>query len=193
IDLLGKFGPPNIPRLSEIHINPGVAAFTFAIAIFSTLLFGLVPAIQVSRGNLTDVLQQGAKGSTGGLQGTRVRAFLVVAQVSLSLLLLAGAGLLIRSFFNLQATNVGFDPTRLLVLDEALPRATYSEEQKQRAFYQQVLPSLAALPGLEAVGGVNPAPFSDNDHGSSFRMENEPERGPGTHPDASHVIVTPGY
>jgi putative ABC transport system permease protein len=193
VDLLGVLGPRNVPRLSDVHINVGVAAFTFGLAIFSTLLFGLVPALQVSRGNLTDALQQGVKGSTGGLHGTRVRAFLVVAQVSLSLLLLAGAGLLIRSFFNLQATNVGFDPTRLLVLDEVLPRATYSEEQKQRAFYQHLLPNLAALPGLEAIGGANPAPFSDNDHGSSFRMENEPERGPGTHPDASHVIVTAGY
>jgi putative ABC transport system permease protein len=193
IDLLGKFGPPNIPRLSEIHINPAVAAFTFAVAIFSTLLFGLVPAIQVSRGNLTGVLQQGAKGSTGGLQGTRVRAFLVVAQVSLSLLLLACAGLLIRSFFNLQATNLGFDTTRLLVINEALPRTTYSEEQKQRAFYVQVMPKLAALPGFESVGGVSPAPFSGEDYPSSFRMEFAPDPGPGHRPEASHIVATPNY
>jgi len=193
VDLLATLGPRNVPRLSEIHINVGVASFTFAIAILSTLIFGLVPALQTSRANLTDALQQGAKGSTGGLHGTRVRAVLVVSQVSLSLLLLAGAGLLIRSFFNLQATNVGFDPTRLLVLDEALPRATYSEEQKQRAFYQQLFPKLNALPGFESAGGVNPAPFSGNDHGSSFRMDDTPDPGLGNHPDASHVIVTPGY
>jgi putative ABC transport system permease protein len=192
IDLLGAFGPPNIPRLSEVQVNLGVGAFAFALAILSTLLFGLVPALQISRGNLTAALQQGAKGSTGGLHGSRVRAFLVVSQVSLSLLLLAGAGLLIRSFFNLQATNVGFDPTRLLVINEALPRATYSEEQKQRAFYLQILPKLAALPGFESVAGVNPAPFNGGDD-STFRMEFAADPGPGHHPEASHVLATPGY
>lgn len=193
IHLLGAFGPSNIPRLSEVDLNLGVCAFTFALAILSTLLFGLVPALQISRGNLTDSLQQGAKGSTGGLHGTRVRAFLVVSQVSLSLLLLAGAGLLIRSFFNLQGTNVGFDSTRLLVINEALPRATYSEEQKQRAFYLQILPKLAALPGFESVAGVNPAPFSGEGYPSSFRMEFAPDPGPGHRPEASRVLATPGY
>ena len=192
IDLLGAFGPPNIPRLSEIHVNLGVGAFAFALAILSTLLFGLVPALQISRGNLTDALQQGAKGSTGGLHGSRVRAFLVVSQVSLSLLLLTSAGLLIRSFFNLQATNLGFDPSRLLVINEALPRATYSDEQKQRAFYLQILPKLAALPGFESVAGVSPAPFNGEDD-STFRMDFAPDPGLGNHPEASHVLATPGY
>lgn len=162
------------------------------LAILSTLLFGLGPALQVSRGNLTDALQQGAKGSTGGLHGTRVRAFLVVSQIALSLLLLAGAGLLIRSFFNLQATDVGFDPTRLLVINEALPRATYPEAQKQRAFYEQILPKLAALPGLESVVGVNPAPFSGEDD-ATFRMQFAPDSGLANHPAASHTLATPGY
>jgi putative ABC transport system permease protein len=193
VDLLSAFGPRNVPRLSEIHIHAGVVAFTFALAILSTLLFGLSPALQISRGNLTDALQQGAKGSTGGSHGPRVRAFLVISQVSLSVLLLTAAGLLLRSFLNLQATNLGFDPARLLVLDQNLPRANYSEAEKQRAFYQQLLPKLAALPGVESVGGAHPLPFSGNDNDSSFRLENEPERGPGTHPDASHVIVTPDY
>jgi putative ABC transport system permease protein len=192
IQLLGAYGPRNVPRLSEVHINLGVSAFTFGLAILSTLLFGLGPALQVSRGNLTNVLQQGAKGSTGGLHGTRMRAGLVVSQISLSLLLLAGAGLLIRSFFNLQATDVGFDPTRLLVINEALPRATYPDAQKQRAFYEQILPKLAALPGLESVVGVNPAPFSGEDD-ASFRMQFAPDSGPGNHPAASHVLTTPGY
>jgi putative ABC transport system permease protein len=192
IQLLAAYGPRNVPRLSEVHINLGVSAFTFALAILSTLLFGLGPALQVSRGNLTNVLQQGAKGSTGGLHGTRVRAGLVVSQISLSLLLLAGAGLLIRSFFNLQATDVGFDPTRLLVINEALPRATYPEAHKQRAFYEQILPKLAALPGLESVVGVNPAPFSGEDD-ASFRMQFAPDSGLANHPAASHALTTPGY
>jgi putative ABC transport system permease protein len=193
IELLGAYGPRNVPRLSEVHINLGVTGFTFAVAVLSTLLFGLGPALQVSRGNLTDVLQQGAKGSTGGLRGTRVRSALVVSQISLSLLLLAGAGLLIRSFFKLQAADVGFDPTRLLAINESLSRLTYSEEQKQRSFYQQILPKLAALPGLESVVGVNPAPFSGYGWDKSFRMQFAPDSGLGNHPHVSHFVATPGY
>jgi putative ABC transport system permease protein len=193
IQLLGAYGPRNVPRLSEVHINLGVSAFTFAVAILSTLLFGLGPALQVSRGNLTDALQQAARGSTGGLHGTRVRSFLVVSQISLSLLLLAGAGLLIRSFFNLQATDVGFDPTRLLVINESLSRVTYADEQKQRTFYGQILPKLAKLPGLESVVGVNPAPFSGYGWDKSFRMQFAPDSGLGNHPHVSHVLTTPGY
>jgi putative ABC transport system permease protein len=193
VDLLRAFQPGNVPRIAEVHINLAVCVFTFALAIASTLVFGLIPALQVSRPNVSQSLQQGAKGSTGGLHGTRVRAFLVVSQVSVSLLLLASAGLLIRSFFNLSATNPGFDPSRLLVLDQVVPRGKYAEPEKQRSFYEQLLPKLAALPGLESVGGAYPLPFSGNDNASSFRIASQPEPGPGSHPDASHMVVFPGY
>ncbi|CAN5602931.1 ABC transporter permease [soil metagenome] len=193
IDLLSALGPRNVPRLNEIRVDLGVCAFTLGLAMLSTVAFGLVPALQVSRGNVNESLQQGSKGSTGGLHGSRVRAFLVVSQVSLSLLLLAGAGLLIKSFFNLRATNPGFEPTRLLVLDQVVPRVRYSEPEQQRRFYDQLMPKLAALPGLESVSGGNPLPFSGNDTGSSFTIAGQPPIAPGNHPDASHLIVFPGY
>jgi putative ABC transport system permease protein len=193
VDLLGTFGPHDVPRLGEVHVNLGVCAFTFGLTVLSTLVFGLVPALQVSRPNVNESLQQGAKGSTGGLHGARTRAFLVVSQVSLSLLLLAGAGLLIKSFFNLRATNPGFEPTRLLVLDLALPRTTYSEPDTQRRFFAQTMPKLAAIPGVEAVGGANPLPFSGNDNGTSFTIAGQAPLAPGDHPDASHLTVIPGY
>ncbi len=193
VDLLGRFGPQEVPRLAEVQVNLGVCAFTFGLTILSTLLFGLVPALQVSRPNVNEALQQGAKGSTGGLHGARTRQFLVIAQVALSLLLLAGAGLLIKSFFNLRATDPGFEPARLLVLDQSTPRTKYSDPDAQRRFYERLVPKLAALPGVEAVGGANPLPFSDNDNASSFRLASQPERGPGSHPDASNLNVLPGY
>jgi putative ABC transport system permease protein len=140
VDVLSALGPRNVPRLDEIHINYTVAAFTFGLAVLSTVVFGLVPALQVSRANVSEWLQQGSKGSTGGLHGSRVRAALVVSQVSLSLLLLVGAGLLIKSFFNLRATSPGFEPTRLLVLDQTIPRVRYPEPDQQRRFYEQLLP-----------------------------------------------------
>jgi putative ABC transport system permease protein len=193
VDVLGTVGPRDVPRIADIHVNIGVCLFTFALAIFSTLAFGLVPALQVSRPNVSESLQQGSKGSTGGVHGTRVRALLVVSQVSLSLLLLAGAGLLIKSFFNLRATNPGFDPSRLLVLEQVIPRLKYSEPEQQRRFYDQLLPKLAAIPGVEAIGGANPLPFSGNDSGSAFYIAGQPPIAPGNRPDASHLSVTPGY
>jgi len=193
VDLLGAFGSNDIPRLEEIHIGAGICAFNFGLAILSTLVFGLVPALQVSRGNVNESLQQGAKGSTGGLRGSRVRAALVISQVSLSLLLLAGAGLLIKSFFNLRATNPGFESSNLLVLDQVVPRGKYANPALQRRFYQQLFPKLAALPGVESIGGADPLPFSDNDNASSFAIAGQPPIAPGNQPSASHLVVVPGY
>jgi putative ABC transport system permease protein len=193
VDLLGTFGPQDVPRLDDVRVNLGVCASTFGLTILSTLLFGLVPALQVSRPNVNESLQQGTKGSTGGLHGSRTRALLVVSQVALSLLLLAGAGLLIKSFFNLRATNPGFDPARLLVLDQFVPRNKYPEPAQQRRFYTQLMPKLAALPGVESVGGANPAPFSGNDNDESFTIAGQPPIALGNHPDASYLIVLPGY
>ncbi|HEY2713710.1 MAG TPA: ABC transporter permease [Chthoniobacterales bacterium] len=193
VDVLSALGPRDVPRLSEIHINAMVGAFTFGLAVLSTIAFGLVPALQISRANVSESLQQGSKGSTGGLHGARVRAFLVISQVSLSLLLLAGAGLLIKSFFNLRATSPGFDPTRLLVLDQVISRTHYPEADQQRRFYDQLMPKIAALPGVEAVSGANPLPFSGNDSNSSFTIAGGPPIAPGNHPDASNLTVMPGY
>ena len=193
VDVLRALGPQNVPRLDDVSVNLGVGAFTFGLAVVSTIAFGLVPALQVSRANVSESLQQGSKGSTGGVHGTRVRAFLVVSQVALSLLLLAGAGLLIKSFFNLRATNPGFEAARLFVRDQAIPRVRYSEPDQQRRFYDQLMPKLAALPGVESVSGANPLPFSGNDTGSSFTIAGQPPIAVGNHPDASHLTVFPGY
>ena len=193
VDLLSTFGPRDVPRLGDIRINASVGAFTFGVAVLSTLAFGLVPALQVSRANVNESLQQGSKGSTGGLHGTRMRAFLVVSQVSVSLLLLAGAGLLIKSFFNLRGTNPGFDPSRVMVLEHVLPRVRYSQPDQQRRYYEQLLPRLAQIPGVEAVGGASPLPFSGNDSSSSFYIAEQPPIARGNRPDASNLIVTPDY
>ena len=193
VDVFRTIGPRNIPRLAELRVNGVVAAFTFALAILSTLIFGLIPALQTVRENFNSALQQGAKGSSAGLHGSRLRALLVISQVSLSLLLLAGAGLLIKSFFNLSRTNPGFTTERVFVLDQVVPRARYSEEPAQRRFYADVLAKLAALPGVESVGGASPLPFGGNDNYSSFTIAGQPPVAPGNHPDASHLSVSPGY
>jgi putative ABC transport system permease protein len=192
VDLLRDYGPQDVPRLGEIVINGTVVVFTFATALVSTLLFALVPALQVTRPNVNAALQEGNRGGVGP-ESHRLRGALVISQVALSLLLLAGAGLLIKSYANLRATDPGFDPSRVVTADFVLPGGKYPEPDQQRQFYARFLPQLAALPGVESIGGASPLPFSDSDSANSFWIAGRPDPGPGNHPDASNLIVAGDY
>jgi len=193
VDLLGAAGQQGLPHLGKIKVNFFVGAFTFALAIGSTLIFGLIPALQVSRPSVNESLQQGAKGSTGGLHTNRLRAFLVVSQVSLSLLLLAGAGLLIKSFFNLRATDPGFDPQRLMTMSLTLPRVRYPEFDRQIRTHDAIMEKIAAIPGVVSAGGANPLPLSDNINNLSFMVSGAAPLPRGNHPGGGYLIVKPDY
>jgi putative ABC transport system permease protein len=192
IDLLRVFGPQDVPRLGQVTINAAVFSFTFAVAIFSTLLFGLVPALQLTRPNVNESLQEGNRGAVGP-ESHHLRRLLVVAQVALSLLLLAGAGLLIKSFVNLRSTKPGFDPSHALVADLILPKAKYPDPEQHRQFFEQIMPKLAALPGVEAVGAAFPMPFSNNDSSVAFSIVGQPPQPPGQELEASDLKITPDY
>ncbi len=192
IDLLRSFGPQDVPRLGEVAINAPVFSFTFVAAIFSTLVFALVPALQVTRSNVNESLQEGNHGTVGP-ESHHLRRLLIIAQVALSLLLLTGAGLLIKSFANLRATKPGFDPQRALVAELILPKARYPEAEKHRQFFEQILPKLAALPGVEAAGAAFPMPFSNNNWGDTFSIVGQPPRPPGQELEASDLRVMPDY
>jgi putative ABC transport system permease protein len=158
----------------------------------STLLFALIPAFHATRSNVSSSLQEGNRAGAGP-ESHRMRGLLVVTQVALSLLLLAGAGLLIKSFQNLRTTSPGFDPTRLLTADFVLPGGKYSDTEKQRTFYEQFIPRVAALPGVESVGGASPLPFSGDDISLSFWIAGRPDPGPANHLDASRLNVSGEY
>jgi len=192
IDLLRVFGPHDVPRLDQIRINGLVVVFTLGAAVFSTLLFALVPALQVSSPNVNESLQEGNRGAVGP-ESHRLRALFVIVQVALSMLLLTGAGLLIKSFANLRATRPGFDPSHALVAGLILPKAKYPDPEKHRQFFEQVLPKLATLPGVEAAGAAFPMPFSNNDSGSTFSIVGQPSRPTGQELEASHLTITPDY
>jgi putative ABC transport system permease protein len=192
IDLLRVFGPQDVPRLASAAINGRVFLFTFVAAIFSTLVFALIPALQLTRPNISKSLQAGSRGAVGP-ESHHLRRILVVAQVALSLLLLAGAGLLIKTFANLSATKPGFDPSHAAVVQLILPKAKYPEPEKHRQFFDQILPKLAVLPGVEAAGGAFPMPFSGNDAGSAFSIAGQPPRPAGQELVASHLTITSDY
>ena len=190
--MLRVFGPHDVPRLDEVRINSAVIFFSLGTAVLSTLLFALVPAWQATRPNVNAALQEGSRGGAGP-ELHRLRAALVISQVALSLLLLAGAGLLIKSFANLRGTNPGFDPAGVMTADFVLPRGKYSKPEQQRQFFERFFPKLAVLPGVEAVGGASPLPFSGNDSARSFWIAGRPDPGPGNHPDASNLSVAGDY
>jgi putative ABC transport system permease protein len=192
IDLLRVFGPQDVPRLASAAINGRVFLFTFVAAIFSTLVFALIPALQLTQPNISESLQAGSRGAVGP-ESHHLRRILVVAQVALSLLLLAGAGLLIKTFANLRATKPGFDPSHAAVVQLILPKAKYPEPEKHRQFFDQILPKLAVLPGVEAAGGAFPMPFSGNDAGSAFSIAGQPPRPAGQELVASHLTITLDY
>jgi putative ABC transport system permease protein len=192
IDLLRAFGPRDVPRLDQAQINAAVVGFTLFTTVVSTLLFALLPAIQVSRASINESLQEGSRGAVGP-ESHRLRALLVVAQVAMSILLLCGAGLLIKSFGKLRATNPGFDPAHVNVIDLSLPRLKYSDSMKQRDFFDRLDAKLRVLPGIEATGGAMPLAFSGNDRSSSFWISGRPDPGQGNHPNAGHLIINGDY
>lgn len=193
VDLLGLAGMQGLPHIAPIKVNFAVCAFTFVLAIGSTVLFGLIPALQVSRPSVNESLQQGAKGLTSGLHTNRLRAVLVVSQISLSLLLLAGAGLLIKSFFNLRATNPGFDSVRLMTMQLTLPRVRYPEVEQQIRTHDLVMEKISSIPGVESAGGVNPLPLGGNIASLSLMVSGAAPLPRGNHPGAGYLIVTPDY
>jgi putative ABC transport system permease protein len=192
IDLLRVFGPQGLPRLDDVSINVSVGLFTLVVAIVSPLFFALVPALQVTKPNVNESLQEGSRGGVSA-ESHRLRNLLVISQVALSLLLLASAGLLIKSFANLRATKPGFDPSRVTTLALVMPKARYPDKEQHRHFFTEVVPKLAALPGVESAGAAMPLPFSGNDSALTFVIAGQPPIPKGSHPWASNLVVLPDY
>jgi putative ABC transport system permease protein len=191
LDSLRTFGPADVPRLSEIRVNSTVVMFTFAIACLTSLIFGLIPALQASRSRMEESLKDATRGSTGGKRNHRLRAAFVVSQFALSLVLLVGAGLLIRSFAELRAVRPGFDPRGVVTFWQVLPKARYGEVDQQTQFFDKLLVKLRSLPGIEDAGLASPLPFSGNDQSRTFTIVGWPAPAQGMEPSAS-LLTTDG-
>jgi putative ABC transport system permease protein len=193
LDLLRTFGPADVPRLTEVRINPVVITFTFGVACLTSLVFGLIPALQASRPQVEEALKDATRGSTGGRRSQRLRAAFVVSQFGLSLVLLVGAGLLMRSFAQLRAVQPGFDPANVVTLWQALPKARYSEADEQIRFFDELLAKFRSLPGITNAGLVNPMPFSGNSQSRTFTIVGRPAPPEGMEPAASLLTTNGSY
>src|SRR5215469_10347136 len=189
--LLGivRFGPKDIPRLGSVGLNTTVLTFTLGISLVSALLFALIPALRSSTTEVNGLLKN--SGSSSPRAG-RSRSILLVGEVALSLMLLEGAGLLLRSFVGLRALSPGFDPKGLLTLDVSVPDARYRSSLALEGYWDQVLGKLGGLPGVTSVDAVTPLPLSGDDFSSSFSVEGRsiPEE---SQPSAELRWVTPNY
>jgi predicted permease len=191
--LLRTLAADMVPRLEDVRVDAPVLAFTLVVALGGGLLFGLVPALRASRSDLSDTLKHGSRGSSGGLVGEGVRSALVVAEVTLSLILLIGAGLLMRSFARLQRVETGFDPKGVVVIPLRLPEASYADTARAIAFYDALLDQVAPLPGVTRAAAVSAAPFEGPNSGLVFSRVDRPPVDRQQAPDADYRVVTPGY
>ncbi|MEO6568476.1 MAG: ABC transporter permease [Opitutaceae bacterium] len=192
-DALVAMGPADLPRLSEIRVNGVVIAFTFGIAFLTSLIFGLVPALQASRPQVEQSLRDASRGSTSGLRSHRLRFAFVVSQFALSLVLLVGAGLLIRSFAELRAVEPGFEARGVVTFWQALPKALYGEGDQSMQFFDRLHAKLTSLPGIENAGMVSPMPFSGNDESRTFTIVGRPAPAQGMEPSASLLTTDAAY
>ena len=192
LDVLVAAGPADVPRLRDVHLDGQVLGFTLGVSALTSVLFGLVPALQASRPDPGDSLKEGGRGSTEGGRG-RMRGALIVAEVALSLMLLVGAGLLIRSFVRLLGTDAGFDAERVLALDIPLSRSKYPQPEQQAAVFRQLVERMRAVPGVREAGVVSNLPLSNLDYELSFEIEGRPPSRPGEEPSADYTVAGADY
>jgi putative ABC transport system permease protein len=168
--VLVGLAPADVPRMDEVRIDALVLAVTTAVALGTGIVFGLVPALQASRPNLAEALRDG-RGGTAGRRGHRLRRLLAAGQVALVVVLLTGAGLLIRSFIQLQQVHLGFRPDHLLTMQLSLPYAKYQEPQQRITFYETLMERVRTLPGVEGAGAIGDIFLSKTPNSTNFTIE----------------------
>ena len=192
VDLLKAFGSEMIPQLQTVALSWPVLGFTFGLSVLTLLLFGLAPAWQSSKPDLTEALKAVGRGSSAGTTRTRLRSALVVSEIACALVLLMCAGLLIRTVWQLQNVDPGFDYAHSLKMDLGLPSLRYSTDQKIIAFYRDLTTQVQSLPGVVTAGVVTPMPATSDFDNTGIFIEHQPVP-PGQAPTVDRYIMTPGY
>jgi len=189
VSLLVKFAPENLPRADQIKVDGFVLLWTALISLVTGVVFGLVPAWQNSRLNLNEVLRDGGRGTSESPGRRRGRGVLVVTELALAVMLVTGAGLLIKSLWRLQRVDTGIDPQRVLTAQYSLRGQRYREQQPIREFAERLLTQTQSLPGVQGVAVSNSLPPDETDYSSGFTIEGQDQ----SEHVAYFTIVSPDY
>jgi putative ABC transport system permease protein len=193
IQALVALSPANLLGPDQVGVDLTVLAFTLAVSFLTGIVFGLVPALEASRVNLSETLKESSRGSSGSARGLRLRSALVVAEVGLALMLLVGAGLMVRSFLRLQAVNPGFDASNVLTMRVLLPSTKYPDDVRRIAFFRQAVAGLRTLPGVRSASAVSALPFADLGAATDFSVEGRPTPAVGDEPVTDVRVVDEEY
>lgn len=182
-----------IPGWSRLGINFTVLAFTFVVSLLAGCLAGLAPLWHSTRTNLNEALKAGGRSDAGKGGHKRLRSGLVVSEVALSLVLLIGAGLMVRSFIELLRADLGIKPENVVAMQISLPPDSYEDKNKRLDFYQQLLSRVETLPGVMKSGAINIVPFSSSNNSNTFQIIGQPPFRKGAEPYVEIRITTPDY
>ncbi|HEY3188888.1 MAG TPA: FtsX-like permease family protein, partial [Solirubrobacteraceae bacterium] len=192
LDTLLGLQPEGVQRLGEVRVDRAVVAFAAGLSVLTGLLFGSVPAFQLMRRATAQSLREGGRGLLGG-RGHRLRGGLVVGQMALAMMLLAGAGLLIRSFVQLRRVDPGFRAPGALTFRIALPESVYKDERQQVVFFDELVARLGALPGVRSAGTVMGLPLSGTRFSLVFEVAGRPKLPVAQQPSMELRVASPGY
>jgi putative ABC transport system permease protein len=181
--------PDSVPYFIHWSLDARSLAYTIAISMLTGIIFGLAPALQAARSNLQDSLKEGARGAAGGRRA-RLRSVLVVSEIAMSLILLVGASLFVRSFLNLQNSTTGFDTSPIMTMRIYLPGTAYEAPEAKARRVQDIVQRIEALPGVEAAFGSNFVPFGGGGGGGNISVEGQPVE-PGKEPSITFIAASP--
>ena len=185
--------PADIHGLQNIGVDARVLGFTMVVSLLTGLVFGLLPAMQASKTDINESLKESGRGSTEGRRGASIRSALIVAEIALSLVLLIGAGLMIKSFIRLQQVDLGFATESVLTMRLTLPQAKYPEKRDQARFFQQALQQIQAAPGVELAAAISRLPLTPGNSSRSFNIEGRSGNNAETSSSADYRVISPDY
>ncbi len=188
-----RLAPPSLPRLDQVHVDGFVLLFTLGTVSLVAVLFGLNPALRLARAPISGALKEGGRAGLGGAGRDRSRTLMLVGEVALSLILLLGSGLLLRSFSRLSTVDPGFESEDVYRFTLSLPDARYETPEARISFFEGLEESLESQPGVRSVGSIVGAPLSPTSITASFEFSDRPPPPPGQEPEAAWRAVTPGY
>jgi putative ABC transport system permease protein len=194
VDALLALSPTSLPAPQGVHVDARMLGFSLALSLLTGLVFGIVPALQLSKADVNTNLKEGGGGAVGEGRGRAgLRGAFVVSQVALSLVLLVGAGLLLNSFYRLLRVSPGFDPHNLLTMEYRVPKNRYPKGEQQWAFHREVVERAGRVPGVESAAVIRGLPFSGNGGSITYAVPERPAPPRGQEPKALENAVDPNY